>query len=79
MSSYGFTSAFATQLDEYLAFKKNMGFYLSLIHICGGVETEHGGRAALVVFGPPGVGGGLARGASDRPRLGVDMLSLIHI
>jgi hypothetical protein len=27
MSSYGFTSAFAAQLDEYLAFKKNMGFY----------------------------------------------------
>jgi len=27
MSSYGFTSAFATQLDEYIAFKKNMGFY----------------------------------------------------
>ena len=27
MSSYGFTSAFATPLDEYLAFKKNMGFY----------------------------------------------------
>jgi hypothetical protein len=27
MSSYGFTSAFGTQLGEYLAFKKNMGFY----------------------------------------------------
>ena len=27
MSAYGFTSAFATQLDDYLAFKKNMGFY----------------------------------------------------
>lgn len=27
MSGYGFTSAFATELDEYLAFKENMGFY----------------------------------------------------
>lgn len=27
MSRYGFTSAFATELDEYLAFKENMGFY----------------------------------------------------
>ena len=27
MSSYGFTSAFATELDAYLAFKANMGFF----------------------------------------------------
>jgi integrase len=27
MSSHGFTSAFATDLDAYLAFKANMGFY----------------------------------------------------
>ena len=27
MSEHGFTSAFATELDAYLAFKENMGFY----------------------------------------------------
>ena len=27
MSGYGFTSAFATELEEYLVFKENMGFY----------------------------------------------------
>jgi hypothetical protein len=27
MSSHGFTSAFATELDAYLAFKANMGFF----------------------------------------------------
>jgi integrase len=27
VSDHGFTSAFATELDAYLAFKKNMGFY----------------------------------------------------
>ena len=27
MSSHGFTSAFATDLEAYLAFKANMGFY----------------------------------------------------
>ena len=27
MSGYGFTSAFATELEEYLVFKGNMGFY----------------------------------------------------
>ncbi|HTT90060.1 MAG TPA: tyrosine-type recombinase/integrase [Acidimicrobiales bacterium] len=27
MSDHGFTSAFATELDAYLAFKENMGFY----------------------------------------------------
>ena len=26
MSGHGFTSAFATELDAYLAFKANMGF-----------------------------------------------------
>ena len=26
MNGYGFTSAFATELNEYLAFKANMGF-----------------------------------------------------
>ena len=27
MSGHGFTSAFATELEAYLAFKANMGFY----------------------------------------------------
>src|SRR5699024_867466 len=27
MSGHGFVSAFADQLDDYLVFKKNMGFY----------------------------------------------------
>jgi hypothetical protein len=27
MNAHGFTSAFASQIDEYLAFKENMGFY----------------------------------------------------
>ena len=52
LSSYGFTSAFATPLDEYLAFKKNMGFYggsrIWYLKRFDAYCTEHG-RAVLTV------------------------------